>query len=103
MIVRQRRNADRLRARGGRSDREHGEAEFGKHDRCVRVGETLRDQHQQFVRTVAERDLRRIDAQMNGQGGFQRAALRVRIAQHFGQCSLYRGKRRRTGAQRILV
>ena len=79
----------------------HFDAETSKD--VQRAMEALRDQHQQFVRAVAERDLRRRDAKVRGQRRLQRAAFRVRIAQDFRQCRLYRRQRPRARAQRIFV
>ena len=79
VVARQCGNTNRLRASGGRRNRKNGETEFRKHDRRVRIRETLRDEHQQLVRAVAERDLRDVDLQSFGQCRFSARRLWIRI------------------------
>jgi hypothetical protein len=103
MIRGQRRHADRLGARRRRADREHGESILRIHDRGLRIRKALRDQHQQLMRAVAERDLRRLDVEVCGKCALERAALGIRIAVDVGQRRGDRRGGRAAGAERGFV
>ena len=92
----------RGKGRGGRNGK-HREPELRKHDRVLRIRKTLRQQHQQFVRPVAQRDAFHVDREVLRKGSLQLHATWIGIAEGFGQRRTHRLQRTRTGTERILV
>ena len=103
VIAREGRRHAQLRTRGLGRQRIHGEAILRDHHIVGRPGEDLGDHHQQFVRTVAEHDLGRIQAMAGRDGQLQVAAERIRITVQFVQAVEQGLARPRAWAQRILV
>ena len=103
VIARKRRRHAQLRAGGLCRQRIDGKTILRDHHIVGRPGEYLGDHHQQFVRTVAEHDLGRIQAMAGRDGQLQVAAERIRITVQFVQAVEQGLARPRTRAQRILV
>jgi hypothetical protein len=92
-----------VRARCLRSDRVDRKSILRGDDIDVRPREHLRELHQQFVRTIAEHDVRDIDAVMACEGAPEVATERIGVAMQRMQSAEHRFARARTGAVGILV
>jgi hypothetical protein len=73
------------RAAGLRGERVDRKAELRRDDLDTATREHLRELHQQFVRTVAEQDLRGHHAVVRSQCVFQVAAHGVRVTMRVGE------------------
>jgi hypothetical protein len=87
--------------RGG--DRKHGEAVLRVHHRVIGIGKALRQQHQQFVRTVTQRDAGYRHAELARQTLLQRGTERIGITPDVFEHARGGTHRKRAWAKRVLV